>query len=169
MPRRWKLLLWISSLSILADQLTKYWARANFSDGPHVVIDGYWDFVLAWNKGSAFSMFESVGHGRILLSLVALVAIGAIVSMVHKAEDRQTGLVTALSLMAGGAIGNVIDRIYFGKVTDFVLWKYHGHQWPVFNVADIVLVAAVGLFVIVGIKDWKEQKANSPDEKAAEA
>jgi len=159
MPRRWKLLLWIGSLSILVDQLTKYWARANFSDGPSVVIDGYWDFVLAWNTGSAFSMFENLGHGRILLSVVALVAIGAIVSMVHKAEDKQTGFVVALSLMAGGAIGNVIDRLYFGKVTDFVLWKYHGHQWPVFNVADIALVVAVVLFVYVAYKDWRAQQA----------
>ena len=158
MPRRWKLLLWIGSLSILADQLTKYWARANFSDGPSVFIEGYWDFVLAWNKGSAFSMFENLGNGRIFLSIVALIAIGAIISMVHKAEDNQTGFVVALSLMAGGAIGNVIDRMYFGKVTDFVLWKYKEHQWPVFNVADIALVVAVGLFILVAIKDWKAQK-----------
>ncbi len=159
MPRRWKLLLSISAVSILLDQLTKYWARANFSDGPSVVIEGYWDFVLAWNTGSAFSMFENLGHGRILLSIVAAIAIGAIISMVHKAEEEQVGFVVALSLMAGGAIGNLIDRIYFGKVTDFVLWKYGTFQWPVFNVADVVLVAAVGLFLIVAFKDWKVQRA----------
>jgi len=165
MPRRWKLLLSIASISIGLDQLTKYWARAHFSDGSRqVVIDGYWDFVLAWNKGSAFSMFESIGHGRVLLSLVAAIAIGAIVWMVHKAEESQTGFVIALSLMAGGALGNLLDRIYFGKVTDFVLWKYHGHQWPVFNVADVVLVIAVGVFVLVS---WKDRKAPSAEQDEA--
>lgn len=169
MPRRWKLLLWIGSLSIIADQLTKYWARANFTEGvTEPFIEGYWDFTLAWNKGSAFSMFENVGNGRIFLSIVALIAIGAIISMVHKAEDKQTGFIVALSLMAGGAIGNVIDRMYFGKVTDFVLWKYNDHRWPVFNVADIALVVAVGLFVIVAIKDWKAQKAEGADTQTSQ-
>ncbi len=162
MPRRWRLLVLIGSISILADQITKYWARSALADGPHVVIEGYWDHVLAYNTGAAFSMFANLGDaGRILLALVAAIAIGAIVSMVHKAEDHQTGFVIALSLMAGGAIGNIIDRIAFGKVTDFVLWKYNGHHWPVFNIADVVLLVAVGLFVIVAFKDYKAEKAEA--------
>jgi len=162
MPRRYRLLLLISSISILADQITKYWARhALVTDGkptPIVVIEGYWDFVLAYNYGSAFSMFEGLSYGRYLLSLVAAIAIAAIISMVHKAEDKQTGFVVALSLMAGGAIGNLIDRIAFGKVTDFVLWKYGDFRWPVFNIADIALCIAVGLFIVVAYKDWKAEK-----------
>lgn len=168
MPRRWKLLLWIGSISILLDQVTKYWARSSLKEGPIVVIEGYWDFVLAYNTGSAFSMFENLGNGRILLSLIAVVAIAAIISMVHKAEDSQTGFVVALSLMAGGAIGNVMDRVAMGKVTDFVLWKYHDHTWPVFNVADIALVIAVGLFLIVAYRDWRSEKNKAEDGGKAE-
>lgn len=160
MPRRWRLLLIIGSLSIIADQVTKIWARGAIAPGKAItVIEGYWDFVIAYNTGSAFSMFENLGHGRLLLSLVAIIAIGAILSMVHKAEDKQTGFIVALALMAGGAIGNVIDRVAYGKVTDFVLWHYQDHNWPVFNVADISLSVAVGLFLIVSYRDWKEQKA----------
>lgn len=158
MPRRWRLLLLISSISIIADQITKYWARSSLKEGPMVIIEGYWDFVLAYNTGSAFSMFENLGQGRILLSIVAAVAIGAIISMVHKAEDSQTGFVWALSLMAGGAVGNLIDRIAFGKVTDFVLWKYGTFHWPVFNVADVALSVAVALFLFVAIRDWKNER-----------
>ncbi len=163
MPRRYRLLMMIGSISIILDQITKYWARGALinADGrptPIVVIEGYWDFVLAYNFGSAFSMFENLTYGRFWLSLVAAIAIGAIVRMVHKAEDEQTGFVVALSLMAGGAIGNLIDRIAFGKVTDFVLWKYGTHTWPVFNIADIALSVAVGLFVVVAYKDWKSQR-----------
>jgi signal peptidase II len=163
MPRRYRLLLLIGSISIISDQITKYWARSALvsADGrpaPIVVVEGYWDFVLAYNYGSAFSLFEGLTYGRFWLSLVAAFAIGIIVNMVHKAEDSQTGFVVALSLMAGGAIGNLIDRIAFGKVTDFVLWKYGDFHWPVFNIADIALVIAVGLFAVVAYKDWKSQR-----------
>lgn len=148
----------ISSISIILDQITKYWARNNLAEGKQVVIEGFWDHVLAYNYGSAFSMFENLPYGRVLLSLVAAIAVGAIISMIHKAEDKQTGFIVALSLMAGGAVGNLIDRIAFGKVTDFVLWKYNDFHWPVFNIADIALSVAVGLFLIVAIKDWKAQR-----------
>ncbi len=171
MPRRYRLLLIISSISIISDQITKYWARGALvnADGrptPIVIIEGYWDFVLAYNFGSAFSMFENLSYGRFWLSVVAALAIAAIVRMVHKAEDKQTGFVVALSLMAGGAVGNLIDRIAFGKVTDFVLWKYGDFRWPVFNIADIALSAAVGLFLVVALKDWKEQKKTEAAEKS---
>ncbi len=159
MPRRWRLLLLIGSISIIADQITKYWARSALADGPRVIIEGYWDHVLAFNTGAAFSMFSNMGNGRVFLAIVAAIAIAAIVSMVHKAEDHQTGFIVALSLMAGGAIGNIIDRLAFGKVTDFVLWKYNGHKWPVFNIADVVLLIAVGLFLIIAVKDWKLERA----------
>jgi signal peptidase II len=173
MPRRYRLLLWIGSISIISDQITKYWARGALvnADGrptPIVVIEGYWDFVLAYNFGSAFSMFENLTYGRFWLSVVAALAIAMIVRMVHKAEENQTGFVVALSLMAGGAVGNLIDRIAFGKVTDFVLWKYGDFRWPVFNIADIALSVAVGLFLVVAVKDWKEQrKAEKEQPKAA--
>ena len=64
----------------------------------------------------------------------------------------------ALALVAGGAVGNLIDRIYFGVVTDFVLWHYKTHEWPVFNVADVVLVIGVGLMFIDIQKEGKREK-----------
>ncbi len=133
-----------------------------------MIIEGYWDHVLAFNTGAAFSMFSNMGNGRVFLAIVAAIAIAAIVSMVHKAEDHQTGFIVALSLMAGGAIGNIIDRIAFGKVTDFVLWKYNGHKWPVFNIADVVLLIAVGLFLIVAVKDWKLERAAAKEKSEGE-
>ena len=62
-------------------------------------------------------------------------------------------------MVAGGAIGNLIDRIYYGVVTDFVLWRYDTHEWPVFNVADVVLVVGVGLMFIDIQKESKRDKA----------
>jgi signal peptidase II len=83
--------------------------------------------------------------------------------MLRKARTDQRVLHWALALVAGGAIGNLIDRIYFGVVTDFVLWHYHEHEWPVFNVADIVLVVGVGLMFIDIQIEGKHQKAKKQE------
>src|SRR5574338_369068 len=72
----------------------------------------------------------------------------AMILMMNKSRDDQTILHWALALVVGGAIGNLIDRMYFGVVTDFVLWHYHAKEWPVFNVAYVVLVIGVGLMFI---------------------
>lgn len=164
MPRRWKLFSLIVPLSIAIDQLTKLWARTSLPTGPSghgvpvSVIDGYFDWILAYNTGSAFSMFAGTAGSRIFLTAMGLAAVVAIGWMVHKAADSQRALVVALSLMAGGAIGNLIDRIAFGKVTDFVLWRYHEHHWPVFNVADVCLSVAVGLFLLISLRDARARK-----------
>ena len=81
--------------------------------------------------------------------------------MLKKARNDQKILHWALALVAGGAVGNLIDRIYYGVVTDFVLWHYKSHEWPVFNVADIVLVVGVGLMFIDIQKEGKREKAKS--------
>lgn len=164
MPRRWKLVLFLVPLSIAFDQVTKVWARSSLPTGPGgqgvpvPVIDGYFDWILAYNTGSAFSMFAGTAGSRIFLSAIGLAAVGAIAWMVHKATDQQRGLVVALALMAGGAIGNLIDRIAFGKVTDFVLWRYHEHHWPVFNVADVCLTVAVAMFLVISIRDARARQ-----------
>lgn len=164
MPRRWKLFSVLVPLAIIADQITKLWARSSLPTDVHgngipvPVVADYFDWVLAYNTGSAFSMFAGTSGSRVFLTAVGVAAVGAIVWMVHKALDRQVALVIALALMAGGAIGNLIDRILFGKVTDFVLWRYHEHRWPVFNVADVCLSLALGLFVLVSLRDSRRVK-----------
>jgi signal peptidase II len=124
------------------------------------VVDGYWDWILEYNTGSAFSLFSGGLGSRIFLSVVALGALAIMLHLLRGARDDQRGLVVALALMAGGAVGNLIDRIAFGKVTDFVLWHWQdSFYWPVFNVADIALVLAVPLFLYYGYRAEKEQKA----------
>src|SRR5262249_41447443 len=87
--------------------------------------------------------------------------------MMRKARTDQKILHWALALVAGGAVGNLIDRVYFGVVTDFILWHYHEHEWPVFNVADIVLVVGVGLMFIDIQKENKRDKAKKKARDAA--
>jgi signal peptidase II len=123
------------------------------------VVGDFWKWRLSMNPGSAFGLFSSQTGARVFLSLVGIAAVIGMVVMVRKARPDQKVLHWALALVAGGAIGNLIDRIYYGVVTDFVLWQYGGHEWPVFNVADVVLVVGVGLMFIDIQKENKREKA----------
>jgi signal peptidase II len=172
-PRRWKWFTAFAVLTLLADQLSKLWARhglpvnARGIGEPVAVIKNFFDWRLSYNTGSAFGLFSSVTGARIFLTIVGVVALGAIMWMVHKARDEQRRLMIGLGLVGGGAIGNVIDRVAFGKVTDFVVWKWHTHEWPTFNVADAALCVGVGLlFLDLGrqAKDEKAKKAASSKE-----
>jgi signal peptidase II len=122
------------------------------------VVDSYWDWRLSMNPGSAFGLFSSQNGARIGLSVVGVVAVLGMLWMLRKARSDQKILHWALALVAGGAVGNLIDRMYFGVVTDFILWRYKTHEWPVFNVADIVLVIGVGLMFIDIQKESRREK-----------
>ena len=135
------------------------------------VLGGFWDWRLSMNPGSAFGLFSSQQGARIGLSIVGIVAVFGMLWMLRKARSDQRILHWALALVAGGAVGNLIDRIYFGVVTDFILWHYQRHEWPVFNVADVVLVVGVGLMFIDIQKEGRREKALKAgrDEKAKAA
>jgi signal peptidase II len=153
LPRRWKIFVAVSVGVLVIDQITKIWARHSLpTDGAGrgirvPVIENFFDWVLAYNTGSAFSLLAGMPGARAILTVVGLAAVGAIGWMVSRARDEQTGLLVALALMAGGAVGNLVDRVLFGKVTDFVLWHWHEHTWPVFNVADAALSVAIAVFL----------------------
>jgi len=183
LPRRWKIFLLVAFISLAADQATKVWARHALPAKPAIanvdcstdvvdkirdahcagtavpVIGGYWDWRLSMNPGSAFGLFSSQNGARIFLSLVGIGAVIGMLWMLRKSRLDQKVLHYALALVAGGAIGNLVDRIYFGVVTDFVSWHYHDHVWPTFNVADVVLVVGVGLMFIDSQKENKREKA----------
>jgi signal peptidase II len=191
--QRWIILVVIGLLSLAADQGSKIWARhtlpttqkmvngvANDCVVPYdiadrvcygvpvPVIDGYWDWELSMNLGSAFSMFAGQGSARVLLSIVGLLACAGMFWLLRKSRDDQKILHWALALIISGAIGNLIDRIYFGSVTDFVFWHWKTHRWPVFNVADVALVVGVGLMFIDIVKEGKrEKRAAAAAKKAA--
>jgi len=164
MPRRFKLFLILAPLTMLVDQLTKLWARHSLPATPEgygvpvPVIQNFFDWRLSHNPGSAFGLFGSTEGARIFLSIIGVVAVAAIIWMLRKAHDDQRRLTVALALVAGGAVGNLIDRIYSGIVTDFIVWKYYDHEWPTFNVADIALVIGVGLLFLDIGKEPKDEK-----------
>jgi signal peptidase II len=153
MPRRWKIFLLVASVALLADQASKLWARDALDDGPVSVVSGYWDWHLSMNPGASFNLFHGVASARIFLSILGVVAVGFIVYMVKKSRDDQRAHAWALGLIAGGAVGNLVDRIAHGVVTDFARFHWgEAWSWPIFNVADVALVAGVALLVLDAIR-----------------
>jgi signal peptidase II len=139
-------------VSLVLDQWTKVLARTHLKPlAPFkavTVVQDYFDLRYSENAGVAFGMFQRLPGGRIWLTLVALFALGLVGYYLIKSGEKQTRLHVALGLIGGGAVGNLVDRIVFGKVTDFVVWKVGVHEWPAFNIADAALVVGVALMAI---------------------
>jgi signal peptidase II len=131
--------------SLVADQWTKVWARDALKPLHHamVVVEGYFDLSYSENTGSAFGLFQGLSFAPYLLFGVGAIALVVIVAFLRKVRPDRLRIAAELGLLAGGAVGNIIDRVRFGRVTDFVVWKVHAHQWPTFNVADAALVVGV--------------------------
>jgi signal peptidase II len=141
-------------VSAILDQLTKVWAADRLPPlgsrglsvyGRHVVL------VYARNPGVAFSGLQGLANGRILLSLLSLAALALVVMYLRKLPSALRAHALGLGLIFGGALGNLIDRLRLGKVTDFVLvdtgfWPFN--PWPVFNVADAALVIGIVLLAL---------------------
>src|SRR5687768_11204756 len=134
MPRLWRAVIFLAILSTTTgfDFASKSWARDALTEGvPQPVIEGLWDWELAYNTGAAFSTFRG---SQVVLSLIALAALVMLGVMAARTRPEQHLRRIALAVIAGGAIGNLIDRIRDGAVTDFVRWKAGEHMWPIFNV-----------------------------------
>ena len=136
----------LGGLSLALDQWTKVLAREKLRlHDTVVVVKGFFNLRYSENTGVAFGMFQTLPGGRILLTLVAVIAFVLVLHYLRKTEPTHTRMHAALGLVGGGAIGNLVDRIAFGKVTDFIVWHYKGHEWPAFNIADAALVVGVAL------------------------
>jgi signal peptidase II len=155
----------LAAISLALDQWTKSLARAHLAPLGHrgkMVIDGFFNLRYSENTGVAFGMFQKMPG--ILLTLVALAAFVLVVSYLRKTPDDQLRIHIALGLVGGGAIGNLLDRIMFGRVTDFIVWYYKSHEWPAFNIADAALVIGVGLMLLDMFK--KPERAAAEPAKA---
>lgn len=167
MKSKWIVLIAVSALAAALDQWTKQLVNSHIALAHHVpVIQGFFDLVHVRNRGGAFGLFASMSpavRGPVFLVL-SIAAIVLVVGMIRKAPDDRWGLVTALSLVLGGAIGNLIDRIRLGEVIDFLDFYRGRYHWPAFNVADIAIVVGVGMLMIDLIRhpDTEPADAASP-------
>ena len=162
-PERRKYFLFgiFAAITIILDQWTKIAARESLRHlgyAGRTVIEGKFILRYSENPGVAFGMLQSLTGGRIILTLVALVAFVLVISYLRKTDPTQTRLQVALGLVGGGAIGNVIDRVIYGAVTDFLVFDlgfWPLNPWPAFNIADAALVIGIGLMAIDMIRPPK--------------
>jgi signal peptidase II len=160
--RKYVLFTVLAVVTIALDQWTKVLARANLRTPPGKVVDvvdGFFRLRYSENTGVAFGMLQGVPGGRYLLTVVALAAFGMVLYYLKKTHPNHTRLHVALGFIGGGAIGNLIDRILYGRVTDFVVWYYKTTEWPAFNIADAALVVGVGLMLLDMFKASEHETA----------
>jgi len=145
-------MLAVAGTVLAADQVTKAAARSLLVNGQSFpIIDGIFQFTLTGNTGAAFGMFS----GRQPVFIAATLVAAALIVVYHiRMKESNIWLTLALGLELGGALGNLVDRIWIGNVTDFI----HVTNFPVFNIADSAIVCGVILLIIVMLMDMRSYK-----------
>jgi signal peptidase II len=148
MLRQYRLLLVIAATVIFWDQLTKLYVDAVML--PHqsvTVIENFFDITYIRNPGGVFGIFAQVDRAimRPLLLSLSSIAVVVIIVIYHTTPLDRVLARVAFSLILGGAIGNLIDRIRFDGVIDFLDFHWYQYHWPAFNVADAAITIGVGL------------------------
>ncbi len=162
--RAWVVFGMVFAITLAFDQGSKAWARtlpvsppgcahaeliAHRCGGvPQPVVEGYWDWELAYNPGAAFSSLTGGAGMQVVLALFAAIALIGIGVMAARTAPEARLKRFALAMIAGGALGNLVDRIRDGAVTDFIRWRWHEHRWPIFNIADAALLVGVVMLVV---------------------
>lgn len=154
--------LLLSLVIIALDQWSKQWVLATLPEYTAVpVIDGFWNWYRAYNTGAAFSFLSNAGGWQIWFFTVLAVSIsGMLVFWLSRTARGDWRAALPYSLIIGGALGNVIDRLIHGHVIDFIQWYWRGHYWPSFNVADSAIVCgAVGIALFSLFEGKRKAKA----------
>jgi signal peptidase II len=148
--RSGSLLPWlgIALIVILIDQLTKVAIVQTFAYGQGRIITGFFNLVLVYNPGAAFSFLAAAGGWQRWAFTGLGVVAALVICYLLKRHSTQKVFATALALIMGGAIGNVIDRVVHGHVIDFLDFHVNGWHWPAFNMADSAICVGAVLLVI---------------------
>ncbi len=133
---------------VVADQLTKFWAASCLALGYPYSVMPMLNLRLAYNRGAAFSILGNAGGWQRWFFVTVSVVISAVlISWLYKIPRHAKRQTAALSLLLGGALGNLIDRAYSGQVVDFLDFYYGAYHWPTFNIADSAI--CIGAFLLI--------------------
>lgn len=151
--------LLLAALVVVADQLTKSWVVGHFNDAPAGIaqqpIAPIFNLVLTSNRGVSFGLFNQDSSWNVVL--FSLLAAAIVVALVIWLWRSRSALVAAgIGLVIGGAIGNVIDRLRLGGVTDFLDFHWGDWHFPAFNLADSCITVGVSLLVLDGLLGRRE-------------
>lgn len=139
-------------IGLVLDYFTKIWAVDTLKGKADItVIEGFFDLSYLENRGAAFGIFQGRAY---LLAAVTLVIMGVLLFNYYKAKKKTWLLTASTGLILTGAVGNLIDRVRFGFVVDFISWHWKDvYYFPSFNVADICITIGTGLLVIYILKE----------------
>ncbi len=141
------LALVIISVVAISDQISKYYILSLFEDSTHSIdVLSFFKLTLVYNEGVSFGMFNNLSYGRAILTLMACIITAFVTYWLFTAKEK--GVILALSLIIGGAIGNIIDRIRLGHVVDFLDFYIGSYHWPAFNIADSAIFIGVAYLCI---------------------
>lgn len=149
--------LGIAAIVILLDQLSKITIERLFEYGERLYLTSFFNFTLAYNKGAAFSFlaYES-GWQRYLFTAIGVIA-AVVITYLLKKHSTEKLFCWSLSFIMGGAIGNVIDRIAYGHVIDFLDFHYKEiYHFPAFNIADSAIFIGAALFILDELRRVKK-------------
>ncbi len=160
---KYKIFALVTALTAGLDLFTKWLVEARLElYGMVPVIPNFFSLTYVKNTGAAFSILSNAGAVRVpLLVGISIAAMALMVWMVKGQEEGEKKIPLYLGLIMGGALGNLVDRIRYGAVVDFLLVYYKSWQWPAFNVADSAICVGVGLILLSEIlKARKPQSQN---------
>ena len=149
-------------LIVSLDQISKGFAESWLLQGhPYPVMPSF-NFTLWYNTGAAFSLLsEAGGWQRWFFIVVTIVVCGILWSLLKQLKSGESGAAmsaTGMMLIMGGALGNLVDRLFRGAVVDFLDFYYRSYHWPTFNIADIAITIGALMIIIVALGD----KASNP-------
>jgi signal peptidase II len=151
----------LAAVVALADQATKQWILARISPGEVIEVTGFFNVVLAYNRGAAFSFLSDAGGWQRYAFIAIAVGAIALIAWLLLRHPRQTAFCLGLALILGGAIGNVWDRALLGHVVDFLDFHAGGRHWPAFNLADSAITVGAVLLILDGFRN-QPAKSRSP-------
>jgi signal peptidase II len=161
---RWAKWLGISAIIFVLDQITKYAMTSNFADYESRVILPFFNLVLTYNKGAAFSFLDEASGWQRYFFIIVTIIISAVLLWMMRANNQNRLLCSALALVIGGAMGNLYDRVLHGQVTDFIQIHAMGFMnlppWPAFNIADSAICVGAALLIWDSFRGSKKQEAN---------
>ena len=140
--------LWLTGLVIALDQASKWIMVSWLSLYETVAVIPYFNLTMAHNRGAAFSFLANEGGWQrwFFIGLALVISVGLFFWLAKSAKTKMEAI--SISMILGGAIGNVIDRVYFGYVIDFLDVYYGSYHWPAFNIADAAICIGAALLII---------------------
>ena len=150
--------LWLAALAIGFDQASKLAIDKSFQLYESINVMPFFNLTYVHNTGAAFSFLsEAGGWQRWFFAALAIIMSTIMTIWLTRLKENETLLAVALSLILGGAIGNLIDRLFYGYVIDFLDVYYGTYHWPAFNIADSAITIGVALMLVESFKSQEEQ------------